>query len=238
MVDIHCHILPGIDDGPQSMEESMHLVRMAVDQGFKGFIATSHASVHFPKSTPDTVRDLCRQVEEEARKEIDGQICIYPGQEIMYTADLLKQLDTGAYLTLADSSWILLEFLPSTPWSVMSGAIRNLSMTPYRPVIAHVERYRALMQDESRMEELMENGARLQMNYRSLDGGWFDKNTSRCRRLVKAGYIQYLGTDMHNTENRPPDTEGAMRWMQKHLGKEEITGLCGKNADGILTEAV
>lgn len=238
MVDIHCHILPGIDDGSQSMEESMNMIQMAVDQGFKCFIATSHASGHFPKSTPDTVRDLCRQVETEAIKTIDGQIRIYPGQEIMYTADLMERLDAGQYLTLADTSWILLEFQPSTPWSVIFGAVRNLAMSPYRPVIAHVERYRALVEDESRMEELMENGARLQMNYRSLEGGWFDKKASRCRKLVKAGYIQYLGTDMHNTENRSPDTEGAMRWMRKHLSEEEITGLCGKNADEILTENV
>ena len=238
MVDIHCHILPGIDDGSQSMEESMNMIRMAANQGFKCFIATSHASDHFPKSTPDTVRKLCRQVEEEARKTIDAQIRIYPGQEIMYTADLMERLDAGQYLTLADSSWILLEFRPSTPWSVIFGAVRNLSMSPYRPIIAHVERYRALAEDDGRMEELMENGARLQMNYHSLEGGWFDKKASRCRKLVKAGYIQYLGTDMHNTENRSPDMEGAMRWMRKHLSEEEITGLCGENADEILTENV
>ncbi len=239
MVDIHCHILPGIDDGSQSMEESMKMIQMASEQGLKHFIATSHASGHFPESTPDTVRRLCRQVEEEARKTIDTGIRIYPGQEILYTADLADRLKAKKYLTLADSSWFLLEFRPSAPWSMILGAVRNLIMSKYHPVIAHVERYHALAEDESRVRELLKSGARLQMNYRSLEGGWFDKNASRCRKLVKAGYIHYLATDMHNVDDRPPDTEGAIQWMRKHLDEERITALCGRNAEEqFLTEKI
>lgn len=231
MMDIHCHILAGIDDGSHNMEESLQMIRIAVDQGMKSFIATPHASCRFPKSTPDTVRRLCRELEEAAKKKIDSRIRIYAGQEIMYTADLLDNLEEGKYLTLAGSSSILLEFQPSAPWSVIYHTVRDLAMSPYRPVIAHVERYHALKEDTERLEELLENGAFLQMNYRSLAGNLFDKRAARCRKMVKAGYIHYLATDMHNTDSRAPQTEAAMKWMQKHLSGEEIAALCGKNAE-------
>lgn len=231
MIDMHCHILPGIDDGAHSTEESLKMIRMAVKQGMKCFIATSHASSRFPASTPDTVRRLCGQMEQEAREKIDSEIHIYVGQEIMYTADLLDLLESGNYLTLADSSRILLEFQPSVPWSVINNAVRELAMSPYRPILAHVERYHVLEKSTDYLDELIENGAFLQMNYRSLNGGIFDRRAARCRKLVRDGYIHYLATDMHNTKERAPELEEALHWMRKHLDEDTIEGLCGRNAE-------
>lgn len=231
MIDMHCHMLPGIDDGAQSTEESLKMIRMAVKQGIKSFIATSHASSRFPASTPEAVRSLCGQIEQKACKRIDPRIHIYAGQEILYTTDLLDLLEKGKYLTLADSSWILLEFQPSVSWSVINNAVRELAMSPYHPILAHVERYHVLEKSTDYLDELIENGASLQMNYRSLSGGIFDRRAIRCRKLVRDGYIHYLATDMHNTKERAPELKETLNWMRKHLDEDTIEDLCGRNVE-------
>lgn len=231
--DIHSHILPGIDDGASDARESKHMLRMAAEQGILKIIATPHCSAYFKRTAPRKIISICKKAEAWARECIHPKFKIYAGQEILCTADNLEQIKRRKILTLAGSRYLLLEFMTGMSYTDMYRSVREVMATQYVPVLAHVERYRAL-REEGRIEELLQTGAKMQMNYGAVGGKWHDGRTKWCRRMLKEGNIHVLGTDMHNTEGRKPDTEAAMRWMQKHLEEEYLEELCYKNAERIV----
>ena len=134
---------------------------------------------------------------------------------------------------MAGSRYVLTEFLPGTPYSAIERAVRELTHAQYTPILAHIERYQALREGE-RVEELAEFGACMQMNYRPIGGKWYSETTRWCRAVLKEGLIDFLGTDMHNTGTRQPETAKAMIWMEKHLDKGYAQDIAYRNAVKVL----
>lgn len=232
-IEIHCHVLPELDDGSQSMEESLKMLRSARKQGIYKLIATPHYSHEFPNENPEQIRALCFQLEQRARKEIDDKMRIYPGQEIFYGQDVAEKLNQGKLLTLAETKYVLLEFLPGVPYSVIYAAVREMTMFQYQPILAHIERY-GVLREPGRLDELVEAGAYLQMNYRRIGGKWYDNTTHWCRKILKQRKIHFLSTDMHNIGSRKPDTRDAQYWMEKHLDNGYQKKICYGNAVHII----
>ena len=175
IIDVHSHILPGLDDGSSNMEESLEMLRMAYQQGVRQIIATPHYSGRFRDASPGRVRKLCEEVQEAARQQ-GMKIRIYPGQEIMYTDEAADLLREGKLLTMADSRYVLVEFFPSVTWSALQQAVRTLMMSGCVPVIAHAERYLCL-RENGRIDVLRDQGILIQLNYRSAGGNWHDRTT-------------------------------------------------------------
>lgn len=130
--DIHSHILPGMDDGSANLEESLEMLRMAASQGFRNFIATPHYSPLYRNLCPDRIREQCAWLEGKAKASVQEEIRIYPGQELFYEDGLEEKLDEGKLLTLADSSYVLIEFAPRTPYPEM---YRLFSGSVWRAII-------------------------------------------------------------------------------------------------------
>lgn len=232
-IDMHCHVLPRLDDGSSGKEESLEMLKIAAAQGVKAVIATPHYSHNFCNETPDGIRAVCRKLEKTAQKEISPDFKIHPGQEILFSEDTINHLKNGKALTMADSRYILVEFMPSVSYSTLFRAARELVMAQYLPIFAHIERYGALT-EHNRVEELIESGVYMQMNYRHIGGKWYSKTTSWCRKMLKEENIHFLGTDMHNTKTRGPETKDAFAWMQKHLDEMYLRKICYKNAEKVL----
>lgn len=235
-LDIHCHVLPGLDDGASDRKESLAMLKEAYRQGICTLIASSHASFEFPESFPDAIRRSCQDLEKAARETIAPDIRIYPGQEILFTDSVLEKLEQKELLTMAGSSYVLLEFFPGTHYSVIYRAVREFAMAEYHPILAHIERYEALRQ-EGRVEELIRTGAYTQMNYRIIGGHWYDSSVRWCRRMLKNGNIHFLGTDMHNMLSRPPRTEAAEQWLRKNLDETYVRKICRENAEKLIDHA-
>jgi len=227
-IDIHCHVLPGLDDGAVSMTESLGMIRLAMTQGTQALIATPHHSMQYANADPERVRTLCRRLEEEVRSKQNSRFAVYPGQEIFYTGETLRDLDNKKLLTLADSRYVLVEFWPAIPYSQLYRAVREMVLNGYHPVIAHVERYCALHAEknpEDLAAELTEEGALIQMNYGPVGGPWYDGICRWCRKMLKMQMIHFLGTDMHHMQTRGPQTEAAEKWMGKNLEKAYIQAI-------------
>lgn len=232
-IDIHCHILPGLDDGSGSLRESIRMLRMAAKQGIYTVIATPHYSVDFENCDPERIRDFCRNLEAAAREQIHPDFRIYPGQEIFYSNRAVELLIHGRLLTLAETNYILVEFLPNVPYSYLYKAVNELVLAGYTPILAHVERY-GVLRKPGRLEELVSMGAQMQINYRSVGRPWYQETTRWCRKMLKNQSIQFLGTDMHNSNTRRPQTQEAELWMAKHLDMKYIIDLCRGNAQKII----
>lgn len=233
IVDIHVHILPGVDDGATDWDEARWMLQCAYEQGIRSLIATPHYS---RRQDVERLRQLAGRLDDEA-KRIDPDFQIYLGQEILYFDSLVERLKEGHALTMAGSRHVLVEFMPEVPYKKLYQAVRTVLMAGYYPIIAHVERYRAL-REEGQMEELAETGCRMQMNYRSLQGGIFDQHARWCRRQVQAGRIAFLGTDAHHRDHRTPEIAKSLQWLESHVGEEELGEMTRGNALGVIRQGM
>lgn len=234
MIDVHAHILPGLDDGPSYMEETLQMLEMAAQEGIGTVIATPHASDRFPGQQPEVIRELVQRVSQEAQ-ENGISLSLYPGQEIFYTEETAERLRRGELLTMAGSRYVLLEFYPGALYVSICRAVEELVQKGYIPILAHIERYEVLAVDD-RIEGLKKKGACMQMNFRSASGSIFNKKAQRCRKLLKEEKIDFLGTDMHNTSSRSPRVWETVQWLQRKTPERYQRRLFRKNPGSILTD--
>lgn len=230
--DMHCHLLPGIDDGAQDMEETMRALREAYGQGIRAVIMTPHYYPERYEADAQTILELCRQVKKQCRQE-ELDIRIYPGQECMYHSELADRLDWGEVLTLAGSRYVLTEFLPDCPYVQLQQGLAQLQQRGYFPVLAHFERYECL-EREDHLQELKNRGVLLQMNFDTFTQKkhWFQKNP--WGRMLQSGIVDLVGSDCHGTHFRPYHAKKSIRWMEKNLKPELRHKILVRNIQKIL----
>lgn len=234
-IDVHAHIIPGIDDGSKSNAETLAMLGQAYEAGIRTVIATPHFSKGFCHYEKEDVQKYCKALEKYVKQHIAPDFRIFIGQEILYNEHSLEQIQKGQVIPLAGSRYILLEFEPNIPYMEMFRALREIAMTAYYPVLAHVERY-VCLREKGRVEEIKNLGVQIQMNYAHVDGKWHDKNVQWCRKALKAGLVDMMGTDMHDAVEKGPRVEKAVEWMQKNLDVEYIEEITALRAKRILEE--
>lgn len=235
VIDVHAHILPGIDDGAGSMEETKELLKQAYIQGIHTIIATPHYYRGKGYVDPDGIRELVGKVQREADKLFPDMV-IYAGQELIYYNGVFDAVSAGKTVPLANSDCLLMEFKIDVAYETIYQAVRQMALMRYRPILAHIERYPCLRK-AGRIEELRKSGAYMQMNFDSLcvrslgvrDFVW-------CRRMIRERNIQFLGTDMHRPDLRPPQIEKSVKWIYDRCGKEQAERMMVHNPLEILSE--
>lgn len=233
IIDIHSHILPGIDDGARTMKETLDLLEMAYEQGIRAIIATPHCFRHRKNEDPEKLLEEVRLRIREELPERFPDLELYAGHETFYHEALPEKLLSGEARSLAGSRYVLVEFDPGASAGGIVRGIRRIFDCGYQPVLAHVERYGSLREKRA-FGELLGSGCLLQMNYDSLAGSGFSSEVRWCRRQVSEGNISFLATDMHRPVFRPPKIGEPLAWLKKHLGEEEIRALLYENARRIL----
>lgn len=233
-IDIHAHIIPGIDDGPKTIEESMEMLHKAYNEGFTTIIATPHCSKGFCKYTKDDVLNHCTILDQYAKKHISSDFSVLPGQEIYYNEASMHLIHSKEIVPLAGSSYILLEFAPDVSFSQLMRGLREVSMSSYHVVLAHIERYHCL-RDFENLKEVREMGIFIQMNYSDIGESWFKSDTRWCRKCLKKGVVDFLSTDMHDMSTRASKLIPALKWIQKNLDLNYIQNLMWLNAQNIFS---
>lgn len=229
IIDVHAHILPGVDDGARTMAEACRMLRLAASQGIGAVIATPHYS---REDKPEGYGysqyiQLVQELQEEIRRELP-EFTIYPGQETYYHEELTERLQAGKALTLAGSHYVLVEFDIDVSYEYLFRGIRRLMSAGYWPVLAHMERYRCLRQERN-LQELAESGCYFQMNYSGLSGRFLDPEVRWRRKQVRLGRIHLLGTDMHQMHFRPPEISGAVKWLEKQVEEKQVEAMTWGN---------
>lgn len=216
-IDIHCHILPGIDDGAETMEETLKMLKMAAEDGIRQMIATPHFHYRRGHASPEQIRMLAARVQKQAEKE-NIPVKIYSGNELYYTQELLEIVKAGEALTLADSDYVLLEFSMETEGRRIQNAVYEFLAEGYHPVIAHMERYEVFRKDADFTEMLFRMGAYFQLNAGSVAGnaGWKVKRYSK--KVLNAGMIHFIATDAHDLKKRIPAFGKTMVQLEKAYG--------------------
>jgi len=202
VIDLHCHVLPGIDDGPTTIADSIALVRAAAAGGTRTMVATPHVSWHYPNDAA-TIAQLTDELNERLRRE-GIAVEILTGAEIAMTrADEIKPEEL-ARLSLGDGPWLLLE-PPFTPIVTgLDGVIVKLQGAGHRVLLAHPERCPAFHRDPSALESLVQAGVLTSITAGSLVGRFGGEVRRFARRLVEQGLVHNVASDAHNTIKRPP----------------------------------
>ncbi|HHO65129.1 MAG TPA: capsular biosynthesis protein [Epsilonproteobacteria bacterium] len=194
-VDVHSHLIPGIDDGSRSMEESLSLLQGMKDLGYDKIITTPHIMKDSYCNTPEIIRNGLAELRAAARKKgID--IIIEAAAEYYLDDGFLDHLERGDMMTL-EGKYILFETSYFAKPLQLEEMIFEISAAGYIPVMAHPERYRYIKDPEREYSRFLELGVLLQMNLNSL-GGHYGKTAKRLAEfLSRSGMISFLGSDVH-----------------------------------------
>lgn len=229
-LDFHTHVLPGVDDGSLDREMTMEMLQALYKEGVRTVLATSHSYPDQKGISAKEQRALTEEVNAMA-KTIASDLEVLPGNELYYRESLIKELQNGEVLTLAATRYILVEFHPSEQFGRIREAISNLILHGYYPVIAHIERVDVLIENKKNVKQLVEMSCYMQVNTRSLEGGFFDKRTKAILSLMKENLIHFIGSDCHNIETRPPQMEQCVKKLYKKLPKEVVDKVLIQNKE-------
>lgn len=235
LTDIHCHILPKVDDGSGSMEESLDMLQTALDEGIGAIIATPHNYASRRSVSADTVRDAVRRLSEVVM-EHDIPISIYCGNEIYYRSGIADLLEAGEILTLAGSRYVLVEFDPGVDFAYLRDGTGELLRYGYFPILAHAERYDCLYEKKGRIRELSNSGIYFQINASSCLQGIMSEDRKRVKLLIKEECFHFVGTDAHSNRTRSPKIKQCASYLYKKLGDEWAERILYTNPVAILND--
>lgn len=237
MIDIHMHLIPGVDDGAENEQMALVMLLRAKDQGIRGVFATPHSSAFDadPEGTRDAYRQLCTRA-----SRIFPEMELYPGCEIYCETGrmrwVLAGLESGKYPTMNGTKFVLMEF---SQWVMPENTlpcVEALVNSGYTPIIAHMERYQHLRDNMALVDGFRERGTKIQINAYSLVEEMNDSTRKWAQRLVLEQKVDFLGTDAHRTYHRPPSAEMGLKWLYENTDSEYADAISRGNAQRLLTQ--
>lgn len=231
VIDVHSHILPGIDDGARDWEQSCEMLDIAWKQGIRTIIATPHFMPRGKNPEVSVIKEAAEKLQEYAkRKGYDMQILT--GNEIYYHDEVPELLEKGRILTMADSSYVLVEFSPMDDYRYIRNSLATLQAEGYSPIIAHVERYANLCKKPfDRIQELRDMGVLIQVNASTIERkmGW--KMQLLVMSMIKKKLVDLIGTDAHSSGSRSPQIEKCCSILEKKCSEKYLNKLLYRNAE-------
>jgi protein-tyrosine phosphatase len=233
LIDLHCHLLPGIDDGAANLEVSIEMARMAVADGVTAIACTPHI---FPgvynNSGPDIRLRIDRlQLELDAAAIECRLVC---GSDAHIAPDLVAKLNSGEVLSLNDGRYVLVEpphhVLPPN----IEGLFFALHSAGYIPILTHPERMSWADRDYGLLVRLVRSGTWMQLTAGSLLGGFGSQAKRRSERLLREGMVHIVASDAHDAVRRPPQMGEAYHALRELVGEEEAFNLVQIRPDAIL----
>ncbi|KHF38253.1 tyrosine-protein phosphatase [Halalkalibacter okhensis] len=235
MIDIHCHILPGVDDGPKTLAESLELAKLAESEGITTIIATPH---HHHPSFHNSGPSVIRQVEElnEAIKQAQIGMTVIPSQEVRIHGDIIQHVDLGDVLPMApENSYILLEFPTNSVPHYAKKLFYDLKLQGITPIIAHPERNKAITEKPDILYDFVKDGVLTQITASSVTGHFGKKIMKFTDQLIESNLTHFLASDAHNGKERPFRLREAYSVVEDRFGIEMVYQL-KENAELLLNQ--
>lgn len=219
IVDMHCHILPEIDDGAKNEGEAYQMLRMAYDEGIRVIVATPHHHERRGMCTPGQYKRALSKVRKMA-KEIDEKFYVMPGMEIYFSQDVLTKLEHKKVQTMGVSDYVLIEFSPNDEFRYIQQALQQVQMKGFHPIVAHIERYDCFHDHVDDVEYLIEMGAYVQVNAGSIVGTSGRTTKRFVKELLERQLVHFVGTDAHSSGSRSPMIKKSADFVEKRFGEE------------------
>src|SRR5690349_5280595 len=230
MVDIHSHILYGLDDGARTLEESMAMVRLAAESGTTDIVATPHADLRYAYR-PELVDQRIAELAEAAA----GALRIHRGCDFhLYYENIQQALDNPARFTINQKRYLLVEFSDVMILDSASEVFSRMLAGGTTPVITHPERNALLARSVDQIAQWVDAGCRVQLTAQSFLGRFGRRAKAAAAQLIERGLVHFIASDAHDTEHRPPVMDGAYRYIEKEYGKANAEALFTDNPRAVL----
>jgi len=237
MIDLHCHILPGVDDGAQSLEESVAMCRLAAADGCEAMVATPHQR---RGEWWNADREHLAALAGEIQDAVGSQLRVHLGGEVHVDSELLSEVeklpDGGGILPLAGSRYLLIEFGPHGAPSEAIHLVHELTVAGWRPIIAHPEFIPWLAPEPELVARLVALGATTQVTAMSVTGDFGRRPQVDCNTLLDAGLVHFVASDSHGIRRRPPGLQRARRLIASRWGEETAHSLTCDNPRAVLAD--
>lgn len=230
LIDIHCHILPKVDDGPDSVEESLKILKDMKRQGIKHVIVTPHYRPEMFEPSMKRVIYSYRHLRDIA---YNMGVSMSLGCEYYWNEQIIEHMDNRIRPSMAGSRYVLVEFSMNDLFPTVRNYVYELITHGYQPIIAHVERYFCCQKME-KIQELKDMGALVQLNAGSVLGeeGW--KLKIFCLDLMKKDLVDFIASDTHNTSDRKLNLKKCASYVTKKMGKQYAERIFFNNPLNIL----
>ena len=232
MIDIHSHILPDLDDGARTLEESIEMARIAVEDGITHMVATPHAFNGLSQN-PDP-EELSRRV-DALQAAVGKQLEILPGNEVHFTHDFLNKAKVGRVLTLNRQNYMLVEFPTMDVPLGSESVLRRLQANGVTPILAHPERNLQIQRQPSLVESLIRSGVLMQVTAMSVTGRFGHAALDCVMTLLRHNCVHFIATDAHRTKSRPAILSEARNAAAAVIGTEGARKLVEENPRAVVT---
>src|SRR5437660_2384407 len=233
MIDIHLHILPGVDDGPETLEEALALAKVLVEEGIHSAVATPHYNDQFPQRNAAEIRERVHDLQQTLDLH-QIPLRLFAGHEALIKPGLIEDIQAGRLATLNGSRYLLLELWNNSWLPETERVIFELRAYGIVPIIAHPERYRAIQKDPNRLATLIQQGVLAQLTASSLIG-MQGSTTKHCAEvLLKKELIHIIASDAHGLRTRMPAVKLGLQSAAKFLDKEYIHRMIETRPSAIL----
>jgi protein-tyrosine phosphatase len=235
LIDIHHHCLPGVDDGPASVEEALEQCRLSFQNGIQTIIATPHVlRGEWVNDSPLRLRALADGLNER----LHGEPLVLLGCEYFFGHDILQRIDSpDSFPRLARSRYLLIEFSSTSVPQMVDDVFYQLQLRRLTPVIAHPERNQVFQGDTRRLTELVAKGAKTQLTAGSLTGKFGEAARDAGRRWLDEELVHFVATDAHNTDRRRPEASEAIEEIRRRWGADRVEALTRANPQAVVDDA-
>ncbi|GMQ56968.1 tyrosine protein phosphatase [Vallitalea sediminicola] len=236
MIDIHSHILYGVDDGSPTIQETIKMLKIAVDEGIESIIATPHYIIGANKYSKEELliryEEVCNVIQKE-----NIPIKLLLGNELFADAMLPDKIVDEDCFSLSNSKYVLVEFSPRTAKYSVNNLIYSISLKGYIPIIAHPERTFAVKDIDDILIELIKKGCFLQLNSGSITGIYGEKVKKMALELLERHMIHFIATDSHSSRRRSPRIIKAYKFVEDKYGKIYANQLFNDNGLKVLNNS-
>lgn len=233
MIDIHSHIIPNVDDGARSVEETFNILKEAQEAGFTDVILTSHFLLNYYETNAQELIFWKEKLQEVLKKQ-GTKINLHSGMEIYITNQMEELLENKKILTLANSRYMLIELPLATNVKYFDYVVYYLEAKGIKPIIAHPERYKCVQKDPDIVEEYIEKGCLIQCNYGSIVNLYGREAEKTIKTLLKRNQVHFLGSDVHRENGTYLIILDAIKKIRKIIGENKINEITTINPKKIL----
>lgn len=234
MTDIHCHILPGVDDGAADMEEAIAMARIAAACGVTDLAATSHfRGIDEELGVLERFLRRVQQLQEQLdRRHIPLQL--HPGAEILCLPETVELARERNLPTLGNTNYVLCEFFFDAPYGYMDQILSGIAAAGYKVIVAHPERYEAIMTDPRGAERWFRRGYVIQLNKGSPLGAFGGRVQQTARWLLDRGCVHLIASDAHSPRRRTTDLSLLREWLLERYMEAYVKILLEENPARVL----
>lgn len=233
MIDIHTHIIPNIDDGSRSVEETFKLINEAEEAGFTDIILTPHYITNYYETPGAEVKFWTESLQKIVDEKNLG-VKLHSGMEIYISEELSELVKNGTVITLASSKYILIELPMNTTMRNVDEILFIMRNMGYNVVIAHPERYKCIQENIEYAIQLVEEGCMLQSNYGSIVDLYGKEAKKTLKKLLKMNLVSFLGTDTHKEGTIYQIMPQILKKLRKVISEEKLYEITTENPRKII----